>query len=178
MVLGTAWKQGWDVRSQTVESLPPPPDSHPPGDRSASQWFLDSGRLKPVLAPSVMAGKVELSPIRPTWTFCFFFFNFYWSLVAFQYCVSFYCTAKWISHTYPLFLGFPSHLGHHRALNSIIFIYILYIVESGVYMSVPVYPISPFPLVIPLCSLCLCLYFCFINKILCTIFFSDSTYMC
>ena len=32
---------------------------------------------------------------------CYFnYFNFYWHIVALQYCVSFYCTTKWISHTY------------------------------------------------------------------------------
>ena len=43
---------------------------------------------------------------------------FYWSTVALQGCVSFYCTAKWTSYTYTYipFLGVPSHLGHHRAL--------------------------------------------------------------
>ena len=36
-----------------------------------------------------------------------FFKNFYWSTVALQCCVNFYCTAKWISYTYiPSFLGF------------------------------------------------------------------------
>ena len=41
--------------------------------------------------------------------FYFIFINFYWSVVALQYCVSFYCTAKQISYMYtyiPYFLDF------------------------------------------------------------------------
>ena len=42
--------------------------------------------------------------------FSFFIINFYWSIAALQCCVSFYCTAKWISYTSLLslntFLGF------------------------------------------------------------------------
>ena len=30
----------------------------------------------------------------------FFLINFYWRIVALQYCVHFYCIAKWISHMY------------------------------------------------------------------------------
>ena len=53
----------------------------------------------------------------------FIYFNFYWRTVALQCRVRFYCTAKWTSHLYtyiyPLFFGFPSHLGHHRALGRV-----------------------------------------------------------
>ena len=37
----------------------------------------------------------------------------------FQWCVSFCCTAKLISSTYIPFCGFPSHLGHQRALSRV-----------------------------------------------------------
>ena len=50
----------------------------------------------------------------------FFFFN--WSVVTLQCCAGFYCTTKCISYTYtyiPSVFGFPSHLGHHRALNRV-----------------------------------------------------------
>ena len=70
---------------------------------------------------------------------------------------NFYCTAKWIrySYTYILFNGFPSHLGHCRALNRapcaiqnvLIVIYFIRGVNS-VYMSVPIsqfIPLSPPP---------------------------------
>ena len=52
----------------------------------------------------------------------FFLINFYWSILALQCCVSFYCTAKWISYTLtyiPSLFRFPSHLGHHRALSRV-----------------------------------------------------------
>ena len=42
--------------------------------------------------------------------FGYFCFNFYWSIIVLKSCVSFYCTAKWISDTYtqisPLVLDF------------------------------------------------------------------------
>ena len=51
---------------------------------------------------------------------------------------------------------------------------------SSVYMSIPSpnssHP-SPFPLWYPyVCSLCLCLYFCFVNKIIYTSFFGFHIY--
>ena len=68
----------------------------------------------------------------------FFLFFFNWSIVALHSCVSFCCTAKWISHTCTYissFFGFPSHLGHHRApsgvpcaIQSVLLSYLFYIV--------------------------------------------------
>ena len=43
--------------------------------------------------------------------FCqFFVCLFYWNIVALQSCVSFYCTAKWISHTYTHILSLLNFL--------------------------------------------------------------------
>ena len=59
--------------------------------------------------------------------FFFFFFliqiciNFYWSIFTLQCCVSFCCKQNESStciHKYPFF-GFPSHIGHQRALSSV-----------------------------------------------------------
>ena len=50
----------------------------------------------------------------------YFFFKFYWGIVDLQCCVSFRCTAKWISYTYihSCFRLF-SHIGHYRVLSSL-----------------------------------------------------------
>ena len=48
-----------------------------------------------------------------------FYFNFYWSVVDLQCCISFRCTAKWISYTYTYIHSFRffSHIGHYRVLS-------------------------------------------------------------
>ena len=88
------------------------------------------------------------------------------------------------TYTYNFFgFGFPSHLGYHRALSRVPCaiqvgshqLSILYIVE---YICQSQSPNSshPFPSLYPyVCSLYLCLYFCFANKFIC-ISFLDSTY--
>ena len=121
------------------------------------------------------------------------FFN--WSIAALQCFVSFCCTAKWISYIciYPIFGGFPSYLGHQRALSrfpcavqqvliSYLF-YTLYIyIYIYIYFSTPssqfILPTHSLPPWYPdVCSLHLCLYFCFADHLYHTIFdFSLSAY--
>ena len=88
-------------------------------------------------------------------------------------------------YIYPLFFGFLSHLGHHRALSRVPcaipshYLPILYI-ASIVYICQSPSPSSSHPSLPPwypyVCSLCLCLYFCFANKTIYTISFRFHIY--
>ena len=118
----------------------------------------------------------------------FFKINFYWSIVALQCCVSFYCTAKWKMNQLYIYTYIPSllDLGHHSALSrvpcAVQYVLISYVFLhsiKSVYVSIPISQFLPFPfppLYPYICSLRLCLYFYFANRIICTIFL-DSTYM-
>ena len=92
------------------------------------------------------------------------FFN--WSIAALQCFVSFCCTAKWISYIciYPIFGGFPSYLGHQRALSrfpcavqQVLISYLFYTFYIYIYIFLnPKLPIHPtHPLTSPLVSRCL-----------------------
>ena len=126
-------------------------------------------------------------------------------LCQFLLCSKVNSTYTYIPSFIPSFFGFPSHLGHHRALSSLNYtvgshqLPILYIVPTvygalliaqlvknlpavqetnnvcvSVSMSQSIS--SPSPRCPYICSLLLCLYFCFANEIIYTIFV-DSTYM-
>ena len=76
-------------------------------------------------------------------------------------------------HTYALFFGFPSHLGHHRALSTVLCATQKVLKElSSLHIVVkidqspspnPSHPSLP-PWCHYICSLHLCLNFCFANK--------------
>ena len=91
-------------------------------------------------------------------------------------------------YIYPLFFGFPSHLGHHRALSrvpcaiqQVLISYLFYTYyQQCIYVNsnLPIHPTLPFPPWYPyVCSLHLCLYFCFVNKIVYTSFFRFHMYV-
>ena len=120
----------------------------------------------------------------------FFLINFYWSIIALQRCVSFCCTAKWISYMfiyiYVLFFGFPSHVVSSplscekfpMSYNSLLLNHFAHSVIAYIWQSkLQVHPtLSPFffPWYPYVCSLHLCLYFCFENKIIYTIFLGST----
>ena len=70
---------------------------------------------------------------------------------------------------YPFFFGFPSHLGHHRALSRVPcaiqqdYISYLFYTQQCIYVipNFPIHPTPPSPPWYPyICSLYLCIYFC------------------
>ena len=95
--------------------------------------------------------------------------------------ISFGCTPKGISYTQPLFFWISSpfrspqmdeesRLCVQEAFSSI------YFIHSSVYMSMPTSQLTAsVPSWYPhICSPCLCLYFCFANKFICTIFLHST----
>ena len=88
---------------------------------------------------------------------------------------------------YPLFFVFPSNLGHHRALSrvphaiqQVLISYLFYTqYQQCIYVNpnLPIHPTLPFTPWYPyICSLRLCLYFFFVNKIVYTNFFRFYIY--
>ena len=117
--------------------------------------------------------------------YVFFKINFYWCIVALQCCVSFWCTAKWISYTYMYmhyFLDFlPTYVTTEHWVEFPVlysrFSLVIYFIHSSVYMSIPISKFIPPPflsLVSRICSLRLSL-FLLANKFICIIFL-DCTY--
>ena len=76
-------------------------------------------------------------------------------------------------YIYPLFFGFPSHLGHHRALSRApcalqqVLISYLFYTQQCIYVnpSLPVHPTPPPPWCPYVCFLCLRIYFCFVHEL-------------
>ena len=127
--------------------------------------------------------------IKKTQNCKFYFLNtFLLEYSCFTMLCKFLHTAKWISRMYtymPSFLDFLSiqatteHWVEFPVLPSR-FSLVIYFIHNSVYTSIPIsqfiLPPLPFPLwYLYICSLCLCLYFCFANKFI-NFIFLDSTY--
>ena len=99
---------------------------------------------------------------------------FYWRIVALHCCVSFYCTAKWISHMYtyiPSFwISFPFRSPQSWVEFPMVysrFSLVIYFIHSisDVYMSIPISQLIP-PIFPYVCALYLFVCFCFANNII------------
>ena len=58
-----------------------------------------------IKGPNYWSFSLSISPIFVMWHLVkkksyLLFYNFYWNIVALQYCVIFFCTVDWISYTY------------------------------------------------------------------------------
>ena len=84
----------------------------------------------------------------------FFFLNCYWSIVALQCCVSFYCAAKWINYPYTYILSLfelflcrsPQGTEFPELYSG--FSLVIYFIHSinSMHMSIPISPFIPPPL--------------------------------
>ena len=100
--------EGWEREVKEQNHFSP---FHAESRAWPSQPQQDLMSKDPKLLPWIGQIKETSLGIKTLLTF-FFLINFYWSIVALQCCVSFYCTAKWISYTYtyiPSVFGSPSH---------------------------------------------------------------------
>ena len=109
--------------------------------------------LNDIPVPPAVKPETELFPPQSLMDFfkLYFLINFSWSRVALQCCVSFCLTAKGTS---PLCFGFPSHLGHRRALSRVPLLpsglsSVINCIHSSVYVSIPASQFIPPPLFPP-----------------------------
>ena len=110
-------------------------------------------------------------------TLFLYLINFYWSTIDVQCCVSFCCTAKWISYTYTYTHSFLDSIPIQVITEYWVdfpvlysrFLLVIYFVYSRVSMSVPIsqfIPRTPFLLgnrkfvFYICCTVCLCVYMC------------------
>ena len=97
----------------------------------------------------VISSEGYQAPLQAHWIMIFFFFNFYWCLVALQCCIHFCSTEKCIGYTPPFLdflpIQFTMECWGELPVLYIRFLLAIYFIYSSAYMSIPISQLIPPP---------------------------------
>ena len=112
-------------------------------------------------------------PIQQTFSFHFILISvFYWRIVDLQRCVSFWCTAKWLSYTYIYIFSysFPWWLITQYWIESPVLysrtLLFIHPVWNSLHLLIPTSQSMPHPALATIGLVC----FCFIDNFICVVF--------
>ena len=118
----------------------------------AKLWFVTSWDF-------MTLRKLCVNPLHSNTNFKLHFLkiNSYWSMVDLPCCISFCCTAKWVSYTYTYIHCFLDSIPIHVITEYWVefpvlysrFLLVIYFIYSSVYVSIPLSQFIPFPIFPP-----------------------------